>query len=116
MASLMNKPLKSIYNTKSSDLFLQPNCFKPKFLNLKKPFVTSIVCKAVTTKPDSQLQALNIADDVTQVIHTLPCMYISLQYSPIFCLFGCYLVPFVDLCLLKCFMLVDGRRSTRTLS
>lgn len=69
MASLINKPLTSVYSTKS-DLFLKRNCFKPNFLNLKKPFVTSIVCKAVTTTPDSQVQALNIADDVTQVIHT----------------------------------------------
>lgn len=69
MASLMNKPLSFTYNTKS-DLILQRNNFKPKLLNvnLKKPSVSPIVCKAVTASPDSQLKALNIADDVTQVI------------------------------------------------
>lgn len=80
MASFINNPLTSLCNTKSeannlfkiSPLRAQSLGFS-KFNGSRKVAFPSVVCKAVSvpTKSSTEIEGLNIAEDVTQVILSL---------------------------------------------
>ncbi|KAL7173585.1 hypothetical protein ACSBR2_032943 [Camellia fascicularis] len=83
MASLINRSLTSIYNSKSTmcieTQFSSP--FRVGFTSLSLinfgKVSSSIVCKVVSAKPQTDIEGLNIADDVSQLIGKTPMAYLN---------------------------------------
>ncbi|CAK9149355.1 unnamed protein product [Ilex paraguariensis] len=75
MASLINKPLTSVYSSKAE------LCLEARFLKRWRPGLTylslkksnnvcfPIVCKAVSVQPQTEVKGLNIAEDVSQDVN-----------------------------------------------
>ncbi|KAI3716406.1 hypothetical protein L1987_67264 [Smallanthus sonchifolius] len=77
MASLTHKLLLPFYTeaTPSFNRHARRLSFSPR---LKKSSSSAIVCKAVSVKPqETQVEGLNIADDVTQLIGNTPMVFLN---------------------------------------
>ena len=83
MASLINKPLTSLCNSNSGlclETRLPSRCrvgFASPSLKRSGKFSYTIVCRAVSVKPQTEIEGLNIAEDVTQVSRLTPFLYDS---------------------------------------
>ncbi|KAE9450429.1 hypothetical protein C3L33_17670, partial [Rhododendron williamsianum] len=82
--SVMNKPLTPLSNPNSRPPFLSnktSTCFRFTSQSLKKSVKVSsfrpIVCKAVSFDNQTEIQALNIAEDVSQLIGRTPMVFLN---------------------------------------
>ncbi|GMP55064.1 hypothetical protein CsSME_00020002 [Camellia sinensis var. sinensis] len=114
MASLINNPLRPLYKSKSKfisnsnselcpEIRFSNRCgvgFSSLSLDNSGRVCFPIVCKAVSVTPQTQIEGLNIAEDVTQVSHSL--LFFTLVHYTIILLlvlvissnFDCELVSF----------------------
>ncbi|KAI3823047.1 hypothetical protein L1987_04473 [Smallanthus sonchifolius] len=81
MASLTHKfllPLHKPFYTEATPSFNRHAHRLAFSLRLKKPSSSAFVCKAVSVKPqETQVEGLNIADDVTQLIGNTPMVFLN---------------------------------------
>lgn len=83
MASLINKPLASHYNPMSklcSETRFPIRCrvgFSSQSVKKSRSISSSVVCKAVSVQPETDIEVLNISENVTELIGNTPMVYLN---------------------------------------